>query len=454
MRLKHLATPLGLLAFMLLAGSPAPAAAQGQTPQVNPRPAPSEGKVKAIRAGRLLDVKAGKYLTNQIILITGDKITDVGPTLQIPAGAEVIDLSKATVLPGMADKHLHLSGANARHFLPTLNNGKGDPAFGPADQFLLKHQEALKSLQAGVTTIAEMGGGWESIDVKRAIDNGLVAGPRMLTAGANFAVVKGDTPETVRAKVREHRKRGADWIKLHVDAGSCNSPRITLTRDGKMTTTRAPDYTVDIVKAVVDEAHKLGMKVADHVYGGEALDWDIEAGVDSLEHVVFATPEQLANIKAKGIVVGTTLFDMSKDHEEDMKKFGNSCWAMVQKGFTNNYKSGNKLVLSSGSQSDPQFSHGLQGHMLEYYVKLGTTPIDAIRIATINTHEILGVNAGSIEKGKYADIIAVSGDPLKEIKEMRRVKFVMKGGDLVRGAGTGGFSPELTPARVYPPIVR
>jgi imidazolonepropionase-like amidohydrolase len=223
-----------------------------------------------------------------------------------------------------------------------------------------------------------------------------------------------------------------------------------------MTTTRNPDYTLEIVKAVVDEAHKNGLKVADHLYGGEALDWAIEGGVDALQHVVFATPEQLAKAKAKGLAVGMTLFDMSKDHTEDMKKFGNSCWAMVQKGFTNNYKSGIKMGLSSGSQSDPQFSHGLQGQMLEWYVKLGATPADAIRIATINTAEILGVGSqvGSIEKGKYADIIAVSGDPLADMREMARVKFVMKGGDVVRGAGTGGFAPELAPPKVHLPVVR
>jgi imidazolonepropionase-like amidohydrolase len=246
---------------------------------------------------------------------------------------------------------------------------------------------------------------------------------------------------------------GADWIKLHVDAGACNSPRVTL-KPGVMTTTLNENYSLDIVKAIVDEAHKLGMKVADHVYGGTAADWDIEAGVDSLEHGVFLTPEQLAKAKAKNIVIGSTFFDMSKDHHEDMQKFGESCWGMIQKGFVNNYKSGNKLVLSSGSQSNPQFEHGLQGHMLQYYVKLGVPAIDAIRIATVNTHEVLGVNAGSIEKGKYADIIAVTGDPLKDMAEMARVRFVMKGGDVVYGAGTLGFAPSLAPPPVILPLER
>lgn len=455
MRLKYLVTLFGVFAFSLVSGSLTPTWGQAPT-AVNARPAPQEGKVVAIRAGRMFDSKTGTNLRNQVIIITGDKITDVGPNVAIPAGATTIDLSRATVLPGMVDGHLHLSGANARHFVPTAGAGKGTPTMGPADKFLLKHQETLKSLHAGFTTIVELGGDWESNDVKNAIDNGLVAGPRMMTAGANFAVVKGDTPATVRAKVQDHAKRGANWIKMHVDAGACGSPRVTLKPDGTMTTTRNPDYTLDIVKAIVDEAHKNGMKVADHAYGGEAIDWDIEAGVDSLQHVVFATPDQLAKIKAKGLGIGTTMFDMSKDHSEDMKEHGNSCWAMNEKGFRNNFKSGVKMQLSSGSQSDPQFSHGIQGVMLEHYVRLGTTPAQAIQIATINTAENIGWGdkVGSIEKGKYADIIAVSGDPLSDIKEMAKVKFVMKGGDIVRSAGSRGWAGELAPPWVKIPEVR
>jgi imidazolonepropionase-like amidohydrolase len=394
-----------------------------------------------------------------VVLITGDRITAVGPNLAIPAGAIVIDLSKATVLPGMIDGHLHLSGANRRHFIPVANDGKGSPDFGPIDRALIRHQEALKSLHAGFTTIVELGGATESIDLKKAIDNGLVLGPRMMTAGTNFSVEEGDTPDTVRAKVRAHAKMGADWIKLHTDAGACNGPRITLTPDGKMTTTRNPLYTLDMVKAIVDEAHKHGMKVADHLYGGEALDWAIEAGVDTLQHVVFATPEQLAKAKAKGLGIGSTLFDMTKDHEEDMKKFGNSCWSMMQKGFLNNYKSGITLQLSSGSQSDATFPHGIQGHMLEFYVKMGTTPADALKIATINTAENIGWGnrVGTIEQGKYADIIAVSGDPLVDITEMQRVQFVMKGGEVVRSAGSRGWVPSAlanVPPTINMPIVR
>jgi imidazolonepropionase-like amidohydrolase len=199
------------------------------------------------------------------------------------------------------------------------------------------------------------------------------------------------------------------------------------------------------------------MKVADHVYGGEALDWSIEAGVDVLQHVVFATDTQLGRIKTKGLGIGTTLFDMSKDDSEDMKKFGNSCWRMVQKGFQRNYAAGIKMNLASGSQQDSSgFPHGLQAQMLEWYVKLGRTPAQALQIATINGAENLGWadRVGSLEKGKYADIIAVSGDPLSDITEMQRIKFVMKGGDIVRSAGNRGWAPDLTPPRIDLPVVR
>jgi imidazolonepropionase-like amidohydrolase len=187
------------------------------------------------------------------------------------------------------------------------------------------------------------------------------------------------------------------------------------------------------------------------------MDWDIEAGVDSLQHVVFATPEQLAKMKAKGISAGMTFFDMSKDDSEDMKKFGNSCWRMVQKGFQNNYKAGVKIGLSSGNQADSTgFPHGIQGGMFAHYVRLGATPADALRMATINNAEIIGWadRVGTIEKGKFADIIAVSGDPLADVRELERVKFVMKGGDIVRSAGTSGWAGELTPPLVRLPPVR
>jgi imidazolonepropionase-like amidohydrolase len=444
---------LGWLALTVVGGSLMPAWSQGR----GLGPAPQANRVVAIRAGRLFDPKSGTNLRNQVIVITGDRITDVGQNVQIPAGATTIDLNRATVLPGMVDGHLHLSGAS-RVYIPASNQGKGDPNLGPHDILLVYWQNALKDLHAGVTTIVELGGTWDGVDLKNAINNGLIVGPRMMVAGPNF-IIGGpiSTPEAARAAVRDWAKRGADWIKLHTDSGACNAPTVTLKPDGTMTSVRAPSYTLEIVKAVVDEAHKNGLKVADHVYGGEALDWTIEAGTDAPQHVVYATDAQLRRMKAKGMPAGTTLFDMAKDDSEDMKKFGNSCWRMVSKGFQNNYRAGLKMEFSSGSQQDSTgFPHGLQGHMLEYYVKFGVKPAEALKIATINTAEIVGWadKVGSIEKGKYADIIAVAGDPLTDITEMQRVAFVMKGGDIIRSAGTSGWAPSLTPPLERLPIVR
>jgi len=438
--------------------------APGTTVGTRPGTPPQAGRVVAIRAGRLFDPKSGTNLTNQVVLITGDRITDVGPNVQIAAGATVIDLSQATVLPGMIDGHLHLFSESQRSYIPTSNGGKGDSNFGEHDKVLMAYIAALKNLHAGFTTIVDLGAGgpfgWDIVDLRNAVDNGLISGPRMMVAGPNFSITANgpvNSPEAARASVREYAKRGVDWIKLHTDAGACNGPRVTLKADGTMATTRNPDYTLDIVKAVVDEAHKHGIKVADHVYGGEALDWDIEAGVDAPQHVVFATDGQLKRMKEKGIPAGMTFFDMSKDDSEDMKKFGNSCWRMVQKGFRNNHAAGVKIGLSSGNQADSTgFPHGIQAGMLEYYVKLGATPAEALRIATLNTAEIIGWGdrVGSIEKGKFADLIAVSGDPLADITEVERVKFVMKGGDIVRSAGSSGWAGELTPPLRLPPVVR
>jgi imidazolonepropionase-like amidohydrolase len=455
MKLTATGIAAGCLALTLVAGSPTPASGQGR----GYGPAPQANKVVAIKAGRMFDAKSGRNLTNQVILITGDKITDVGPNVQIPAGATTIDLSRATVLPGIVDGHLHLSGP-IRLMVPVTNNGAGNPNPDPGDGVLAYVQQAMKDLHAGVTTIVELGGTWDGVVVKNAINNGVLVGPRMMVAGPNFAV-GGDSgvnsPETARAAVREWKQKGADWIKLHTDSGACNAPTVTLKPDGTMTSVRAPAYTLEIVKAVVDEAHKNGMKVADHVYGGQALDWTIEAGTDAPQHVVYATPDQLAKMKAKGIPAGTTLFDMAKDDSADMKKFGNSCWRMVSKGFQNNYKAGLKMGLSSGGQSDATgFPHGLQGRMLEYYVKFGVPPAEALKIATINTAEIIGWGdkVGSIEKGKYADLIAVPGDPLADITQMQQVGFIMKGGDVIRSAGSRGWGGPLTPPKMDLPVVR
>ena len=456
---------LTFLAVVAWAGSHSPVWSQARGTEVGTRDdlPPQAGRVVAIRAGRLFDPRSGTNLRNQVVLITGDRITDVGSSVAIPAGATVIDLSQATVLPGLIDGHLHLFSESRRRHIPSSNGGAGETLFGNHDKILMAYVDALKNLHAGFTTIVDLsaGGpfGWDIVDLRNSIDNGLIAGPRIQVAGPSFAVSADavNSPETARASVREYAERGADWIKLHVDAGACNSPRVTLRPDGTMATTLNAAYTLDIVKAIVDEAHTHGLKVADHVYGGEALDWDIEAGIDAAQHVVFATDSQLARMKEKGIPASMTFFDMSKDHSEDMEQFGNSCWSMVQKGFQNNLRAGVKIGLGSGNQADSTgFPHGIQAGMLAHYVRLGATPAEALRIATLNNAEIIGWGdrVGSIERGKYADIIAVSGDPLTDITEVERVQFVMKGGDIIRSAGSSGWAPELTPPLVGLPVIR
>jgi imidazolonepropionase-like amidohydrolase len=413
--------------------------------------------VVAIRAGRLFDPKSGTNLRSQVVLITGDRITDVGANVQIPAGSTVIDLSQATVLPGMIDGHVHLFTESQRSHIPVSNGGKGNPNLGPHDKILMGYVAALKNLHAGFTTIVDLSAGgpfaYDIVDLRDAINNGLIMGPRMQVAGPSFEALPNAlaSPEAARAAVRELATHRVDWVKIHPNG------RYTLRPDGTITSEVTPGFTLEITKAIVDEAHKNGLKVAAHAYGGDGLSWTIEAGVDAPQHGVHPNDDQLKMLKQKGLPLSSTLFDLAKDDSDHMAKFGNSLWRMMEKGWKTIYAAGVKQGLSSGSQADSTgFPHGIQARMLEYYVKWGMKPAEALRAATLTNAEIIGWQdrVGSIEKGKFADLIAVSGDPLVDITEMQRVRFVMKSGDIVRSAGSSGWAGELTPLLSRPPVVR
>lgn len=402
----------------------------------------SQAQVTAVRAGKLFDPKSGANLTNQVVLISGEKITDVGPAdrIQIPASARVIDLSKATVLPGLIDGHVHLTDAqgNLQH------------------QMMVALYSATADLKAGYTTVVAQGshgGGYADVELKRAIESGLVQGPRILPAGPilnttasgnayyplEFKPVEPDItangPGALRAGVRELAHYGADHIKIHTTG------RFSFNSKGEMS--NVPLLTLEEMKAVVDEAHRQGMFVATHTYGGEGLRVAIEAGVDDIQHATAATDEEIKMFVQKGLPITTTILDHRQDEPGDLKQFGEySRWRLVETTWKKMMVAGVKLGFGSGAAPPPgrvynsecNCSHGVQSEMFPIFVKWGATPLYTLRMATTVNAEIVHIQdrVGSIEKGKFADLIAVSGDPLQDITEMQRVKFVMKGGAVIR----------------------
>ncbi len=415
MRLKVLLiTILGLT--ILLVSAPPPRV-WSQTPQSQ--------QVVAVRAGRMFDPKSGTNVPDQVVLIRGDRITDVGPAarVQIPAGARVIDLSKATVLPGLIDGHVHLT------------DGKGD-----------QRQEAIhsvtESLKAGYTTLVPQGshgGNYADVELKKEIDSGRVQGPRLMPAGPILgAELPAKGPDAFRAGMRDLSQHGADHAKITTTGMFSFKP------NGEMV--NEPVVTLDELKAAVDEAHKHGMFVATHSYGGPGLKWAIEAGVDDIQHALAADDADIKALKQKNLPVTATILDLRQDEPGDLKKFAPySKWRLAPQTWKKMMAAGIRLGYGSGAtpvtngqgrifNTTCQCSHGVQSEMFPVFVEWGATPVYALRMATTVNAEIIHKqdSLGTIEKGKFADLIAVSGDPLKDITEMQRVKFVMKGGQIVK----------------------
>ena len=406
-------------------------------------------QVTAVRAGKMFDPKSGTNLTNQVVLITGDKITDVGPAdrVKIPAGAKVIDLSQATVLPGLIDGHVHLT------------DGQGNLQH----QMLIAVNTSTRSLNAGYTTLVDMGshgGGYADVELKKAIESGLIQGPRLITAGpiinitmpgsASYPLeftpkepdITANGPDAMRAAVRELAHYGVDHVKIHTTGP------FYFDKEGKMFNQPLP--TKEELAAVEDEAHRRGMWVASHTYGGEGLKIAIDVGVDNIQHATAATDDDIKQFVQKRMPITTTILDHRQDEPDDLKKFAPySRYKLVEVTWKKMLAAGVILGWGSGSAPPPgrvyntecNCSHGVQGEMFPIFVKWGATPVYTLRMATTVNAEIIHKSdmLGSIEKGKYADLIAVAGDPLTDITEMQRVKFVMKGGAVVRndlGAGT------------------
>src|SRR5438093_2650395 len=407
----------------------------------------------AVRAGKLFDPKSGNLLNNQIVLIRGERIADVGANVQIPREARVIDLSNATVLPGMIDTHVH------------VNTG-GETA---AQRAFIAVANAQIDLAAGFTTVLDMDsrGGFNTVDLRDAINAGLVQGPRMQVVGQSLnqratnyypdnesiRFLEGFTenkningPWLARAAVREAKLHGVDWIKIYTTqdfAGTMHmwKPDATLVA--------SPSLTLEEVEAIVDEAHRLGLKVACHTYGGEGMNSCLTAGVDAPNHLLELDDAGVKTLLQKKLPFVVTLDDLIGLEKEDLKATGgrNSRMRLAEQAFKKARAAGVRIVFGSGATS-AVIPHGKQGDQFTYYAKWGMTPGQALQTAFLPAARMLNYGwesqIGSIEKGKLADVVAVAGNPLQDIAEMERMKFVMKGGVVVRDELT---SPSASASR-------
>ena len=397
-----------------------------------------------VRAGHLLDVKTGKILDNQAILIEGDKVVSVGPAPgnQATSGAITINLPNATVLPGLIDAHTHLTG-------DPKNIGYQSLGISVPRDALTGAKNARLTLQAGFTTVRNVGAtGYSDVAVRDAINAGDIPGPRMLVSGPALSITGGhcdnnllpyeyhatsdgaaDGIEAVQHKVREIIKYGADLIKICATGGVLS----------KGDDPQASQYTLEEMKAIVADAHRLGRKVAAHAHGAQGIRWASEAGVDSVEHASYIDDAAIVELKKNGTYLVPTLYlgdwfmeNAEKNRVPDFLLVkAKAVMPAARKNVAHAFASGVKVAFGTDAAVYP---HGLNAHEFGVMVKLGLTPLQAIQAATVNDADLLGWSdkVGTIEAGKWADIIAVDGDPLKDVTTLEHVKLVMKGGEVVK----------------------
>jgi imidazolonepropionase-like amidohydrolase len=405
-----------------------------------------------LRVARLYDGKTGTIATNQVILINGDRIADVGPNVAVPAGANVIDLGTATALPGMIDTHLHV--------MPQPSTGHSIPY-----KTLVGLQQARNNLMGGFTTIVDLSARhtWATIDIRNAINRGVHVGPRMQVSGPEITPrdrSMAPTPTEIdgsgyedelfvagpwmaRHMVRKLKHYGADWVKIYAGQDFMGDEYQHFKPDGTMV--NSPSLTLEETQAIVDEAHRRGMRVACHSFGGEGLASCVTAGVDKVEHGNVMPDSVAKEMAQKKIALVFTLSNMLDTPKQDLPRSGGKVSRLSLMVETLKKVKAAGVPIAFGSDTNPP-GHGKQSSQFKHYVEYGLTPAEALNTAFMGAANVLNYDwakqVGSIEKGKYADIIGVAGDPLKDVSEMERVKFVMKGGVVVKNELT---TPAPTP---------
>jgi len=410
--------------------------------------ASSTAQVAAIKAGRLIDPEAGAVLTDQVILIRDNKIEAVGKGLAIPAGAKVVDLSQMTVLPGLIDCHTHLADG------PTDDGDPFSQLKKTAAQVAFESvPNALRMLESGFTTVRDVGvyRALNDIAMRDAIAHGYIVGPRMFVAGAYITITGGagamtglapdvrlpwdlhygeaNSPWEVRQKIRQLAHDGADHIKV-LSTGA------VLTHGSNP---KSQEFTLEELQAAVDEASHFGLRVEAHAHAAQGIKNAIRAGVASIEHATLIDDEGIALAKEHGTYLDMDIYDeeciqeagrrgnIPKDFLEHDRELGQ----IHRENFRKAVKAGVKMAFGTDAGVCP---YGTSGKQFAFMVKYGMTPMQAIQAATTSAADLLGHanEVGSIKAGRYADVIAVFGDPLQDISVLEKVDFVMKDGRIYK----------------------
>ncbi|MEW6392102.1 MAG: amidohydrolase family protein [Pseudomonadota bacterium] len=403
----------------------------------------SAAEVTAVSAARLLDVASGKYVDNPLVIVTDGRITSVGKKGDtVPAGAKVIDLPNATLLPGLIDMHVHLD---------SLAEIGGYNSLQYSDRFwsVVQTANARKTLEAGFTTVRNVGAAeFDDVGLREAIDAGYVLGPRVVTAAISFGATGGhcdstffppsmdqkspfnsDSPDEARKAVRTLKKYGAQVIKICATGGVFSRGN----EPGQQ------QLTYEEMKAVVDEAHMAGLKVAAHAHGASGIREAVRAGVDTIEHASLVDDEGIKLAVQKGAYFSMDIYNTDYTQAEGKKngvlednlRKDRDIGEIQRQNFKKALKAGVKMVYGTDAGIYP---HGDNAKQFAIMVRYGATPLQAIQSATITAAEALGQSkdVGQVAAGRYGDIIAVAGDPLADVTALERPVFVMKGGAVYR----------------------